>query len=576
MRIENGVLLEIGPGDIDENGVVNIPDGVTSIGNDVFYGCSNLTRVNIPNGVINIGDNAFADCSGLISVNIPNSVTRIGDNAFAACRSLIKANIPDSVISMGNGVFYDCRGIVSVTMPDSVTSMGDRMFYGCSSLMIVNIPSNVTSIGDRTFLGCSSLTTVHIPKAVTSIGEGAFFDCNSLTRVNIPDSVTSIGDNAFLGCSSLTRINIPESVTSIGENAFRNCDNLGGVNIQKDALLETKSRVDKLVEDLEQKKPEGIKTVSKEELNEIFNYVNGKQPDISKLTREKNSSEHTKSEKSYDTSVWEGFSVYRFPNSPKSLNENIGYVLLQCAGIKGVSEQQVRSLIEGSKYGKNSYTDIMANRDWKKIKNLDPMLISEILGSGNQDTSIKTVKQYLDLLEKGKDAKPEDIEQFPIDIKYDIDGIVRNKYLKIEDKYKMIKIAKAYESIAKLKEKSESTATKAPKTHAEQGKRRHIKGVVTALGLAAVMIGGAIIGVVQRNNENIEKLPAGSSNSVSDTLKPESDVAVAQPQIIPAQIDKPSWELTDKEKDVVNDEYKNRIEHDQVEESSEVDSNYDR
>ncbi|MBQ5912064.1 MAG: leucine-rich repeat domain-containing protein [Bacteroidaceae bacterium] len=59
-----------------------IPDGLESINDYIFYGCSGLTSVTIPNSVTNLGRSAFSGCSGLTSVTIPNSVTSIGDGAF--------------------------------------------------------------------------------------------------------------------------------------------------------------------------------------------------------------------------------------------------------------------------------------------------------------------------------------------------------------------------------------------------------------------------------------------------------------------------------------------------------------
>lgn len=56
---------------------------VTTIGDSAFRECHALTSINIPDGVTTIGNFAFMR-SGLESIAIPVSVTAIGDGAFMA------------------------------------------------------------------------------------------------------------------------------------------------------------------------------------------------------------------------------------------------------------------------------------------------------------------------------------------------------------------------------------------------------------------------------------------------------------------------------------------------------------
>ena len=210
---------------------ITLPDGLTSIGDATFFGCSSLTSITIPDGVTSIERSTFYNCSGLTSVTIPGSVTSIGEDAFRDCSSLTSITIPDGVTNIGYEAFYECSSLTSITIPDSVTSIGDSAFRGCSSLTSITIPDGVTSIGDSTFRGCSSLTEINIPGGVTSIGEYAFRNCIGLTSITIPDGVTSIGEEAFRGCSSLASITIPDGVTSIGGFVFYNCSSLSDITI---------------------------------------------------------------------------------------------------------------------------------------------------------------------------------------------------------------------------------------------------------------------------------------------------------------------------------------------------------
>ena len=180
---------------------------VTTIADNGFQSCANLTKVTIPSSVTSIGSRAFSGCGKLTSITIPNSVTSICERAFSGCGSLTSITIPNSVKTIGDYAFSGCSSLTSIAIPNNVTSIGYCAFGGCSSLTSVTIGSGVTTLGEMVFYNCSSLTSVTIPNSVTSIGEWAFYECGSLTSVTIGSGVMSIGNYAFGDCSSLTSIN---------------------------------------------------------------------------------------------------------------------------------------------------------------------------------------------------------------------------------------------------------------------------------------------------------------------------------------------------------------------------------
>ena len=230
-----------------------IPDGVTSIDDYAFYGCTSITSVTIPDSVTSIDNEAFRNCTGLTSVTIPDSVTSIGRFAFDHSSGLTSVTIGNSVTSIGDMAFSNCASLSSITVgsgnkiydsrnncnaiietdenellfgcnstviPDSVTSIGEDAFHGCKGLTSVTIPDSVTSIEYKAFWDCKGLTSVTIGNGVTSIGEYAFEGCTGLTSVTIGNSVKSIDVRAFYGSEGLTSVTIPDSVTSIGDLAL--------------------------------------------------------------------------------------------------------------------------------------------------------------------------------------------------------------------------------------------------------------------------------------------------------------------------------------------------------------------
>ena len=128
---------------------------------EAFRACQTLTSINIPYGVTSIGDNAFHQSYALTSINIPDGVTSISPYAFANCRTLTSINISNGVTSIGNYAFSYCSALKSINIPNSITSIGVDAFTDCYALLSATIPSNFNinslNLSSSTYLSISSL-----------------------------------------------------------------------------------------------------------------------------------------------------------------------------------------------------------------------------------------------------------------------------------------------------------------------------------------------------------------------------------------------------------------------------------
>jgi len=144
---------------------VFILEGVTSIGDNAFYGCTAMNKISLPNSLISIGIGAFCWCSNLKTIFLSRNVKKLSGYAFdySFLQSIEVDNVnpfyssEDGVLFNKNKnelVSYPQSRAGSYTIPYSVTSTAPHAFsYYSSYDCLIEFPSSVKNIGENAFFG---------------------------------------------------------------------------------------------------------------------------------------------------------------------------------------------------------------------------------------------------------------------------------------------------------------------------------------------------------------------------------------------------------------------------------------
>lgn len=235
-----GVLHIYGSGDTYDYDPNNMSNTIRTPW-EKYY--TDITKIELDDGITKIGNDLFGCLSNVKSIEIPKSVTDIGDFAFTGC-GVITFEIPDTVKNIGKGLFAKCKQLTEVNFPISLTEIPDYTFYHCLNLTQYMVPEQVVQIGRCAFEGCFNLETVNLPEGLEVIDENAFNTKESnfstdewnsrkeLVSISLPSTLTTIGDFAFRGCC-FEKVVVPDSVVNYGGGIFDYCKNLKEVHLPK-------------------------------------------------------------------------------------------------------------------------------------------------------------------------------------------------------------------------------------------------------------------------------------------------------------------------------------------------------
>ncbi len=227
---------------------VTIPASITTIGYYAFGDCSGLTRANYGGTIdqwvaidfewysnpLHFAQHLYIDNQEVVNLVIPEGVTTIKQYAFYGCTGLETVTFPSSLDSVGSEAFQNCSGLARIYCSSLVdwcniafTNGSANPVYYARKLYVGNtrvtnlvIPQGVTAIKPYAFYRLSNQTSVVLPEGLQSIGYYAFWDCDWNTEYTIPSTVTSIADHAIYGGGPVHYNAINCTVTNPNNNTW--------------------------------------------------------------------------------------------------------------------------------------------------------------------------------------------------------------------------------------------------------------------------------------------------------------------------------------------------------------------
>ena len=281
----------------------NYKENSYTIGKDVFYENKTITSITIPACVESIGNNAFYGCTQLrrvINLSSLPIVSGSTDNGYVGYYAKDITTIPNGYI-VGNFIFTtveDENSLVKCTIPkrNIIYTFEDELLtspiniwqevevkandilafdciigsvYSSMYIRIINTETYESKFDDYLYYNSSKfsykfdedgkyvvevyssdsnnkISNVHVYRPVElelvlpenyngqsyAIADNVFNGYENLVSIKISNNVTNIGDYAFASCTNLKSVEISNSVTSIGDDAFYDCYSLTSVHIE--------------------------------------------------------------------------------------------------------------------------------------------------------------------------------------------------------------------------------------------------------------------------------------------------------------------------------------------------------
>lgn len=266
------------------SGPLTVPEGIHTINQNAFKGCSGVTQILLPDSLTTIETGAFANCSRLERLTLPEQVTYVGKNALQNCTALTYVYLPDSLQNVGELAIPTaqritiCTGASATTLSnaliDNVKGMHVIQFRGTMQEWGAYYTSLNTTVFDYATIQCTDGDVIQevfsqdiyssngtFTFTLTSDGTGTFkgqgmlpyysifnaclytgrTSSDRVTKIVLAEGITGIqtnthGESGFRGCTEIAEIVFPSTLTAIDKELFDTCAWYETFNASTDAI----------------------------------------------------------------------------------------------------------------------------------------------------------------------------------------------------------------------------------------------------------------------------------------------------------------------------------------------------
>ena len=173
---------------------VRISNYITSIGDNAFIGCQQLSSIDIGSYITTIGKNAFDHCDALTEVTLPATVTTINDAAFKNCSGLKRINIntTNGLVTLGSNVFKNDNAlhIALPTLPIALQYMSSTNWSAYKDKLRVAFGSQLFTATNQGGTPAYAITSETDLRNLALALEDNFIFTNNFEVVNIAEGKT--------------------------------------------------------------------------------------------------------------------------------------------------------------------------------------------------------------------------------------------------------------------------------------------------------------------------------------------------------------------------------------------------